>query len=136
MGLAESKLTIGHSRPLVRPDLPSQLPSFSLDSAVFSGDGKAIGFVVTRVDLAKNSTTVTVPVKFCYRPSENSLVYVGSDESILTFTKDYNSGKVICRVEIAGQPPVVRVCVTNYEPIDEKSLDYIGDLYKAILPVN
>lgn len=136
MGLVESKLSIGQSRPLVRPDLPSQLPSFSLDSATFTGGEKAIGFVVTRVDLAKNSTTVTIPVKFYYKPAENTLAYVGTDESIITFVRDSCSGKVVCRVEIAGQSPVVRLCVANYEAIDDKILDHIGELYRSPLTIN
>lgn len=131
MGIAESTLNAATTRPLVRPELVAQLPSFSLDSAKFT-DGST-GFIVTRTDLAKNSTTKTVPLKFYYRPSESRLVYVGHDESVITFEKDTASTKVICRVEVVGQSPIIRHCVITYEPLDDRVIDHIGDLYRITL---
>ena len=131
MGIAESTLNAATTRPLVRPELVAQLPSFSLDSAKFT-DGST-GFIVTRVDLAKNSNTKTIPLKFYYRPSESRLVYVGTDESIVTFEKDTASSKVICRVEVVGQSPIVRNCVITYEPLDDRIIDHISDLYRITL---
>ena len=131
MGIAESTLNAATTRPLVRPELVAQLPSFSLDSAKFT-DGST-GFIVTRVDLAKNSTTKTIPLKFYYRPSESRLVYVGTDESIVTFEKDTASSKVISRVEVVGQSPIVRNCVITYEPLDDRIIDHISDLYRITL---
>ena len=131
MGIAESTLKPIAVRPLVRPELVSQLPSFSLDSAKFP-DG-AQGFLVTRTDLAKNSTTKAIVMKFLYRPTETSIIYVGVDDSIVTFQKDLNTGKVICRVEVPGEAPVVRPCVVTYEPIDDISIDTIRELYKLTM---
>jgi hypothetical protein len=127
MGLAESTLKPIAVRPLVRPELVSQLPSFSLDTAKYP-DG-AQGFLVTRTDLAKNSTTKAIVLKFMYRPTETSLVYVGVDDSIVTLQKDLKTGKVICRVEVAGEPAIVRPCVVTYEPIDDMNIDMIRELY-------
>ena len=131
MGLAESTLNTSTTRPLVRPELMSQLPSFSLDSAKFT-DGST-GFVVTRVDIAKNSTTKTIPLKFYYKPSESRLVYVGLDESVISFEKDLVTSKVVCRVEVVGQSPIIRQCVITYEPLDDRVIDHIGDLYRMVL---
>lgn len=127
MGLAESTLKPIAVRPLVRPELVSQLPSFSLDTAKYP-DG-AQGFLVTRTDLAKNSTTKAIVLKFMYRPTETSLVYVGVDDSIVTLQKDLKTGKVICRVEVPGESPIVRPCVVTYEPIDDMNIDQIRELY-------
>ncbi len=131
MGIAESTLNVATTRPLVRPEMMAQLPSFSLDSVKFT-DGST-GFLVTRVDLAKNSTTKQIPLKFYYRPSESRLVYVGTDESVVSFEKDMASGKVICRVEVVGQSPIIRQCVITYEPLDDRVIDHINDLYKITL---
>jgi hypothetical protein len=132
MGLVESTLIPATTRPLVRPEMMAQLPSFSLDSAKFT-DGST-GFVVTRVDLAKNTNTKTIALKFYYKPSDTRLVFVGQDESIVTFEKDIATNKVICRVEVVNQPPIIRQCVSTYEPIDNLILDHVGDLYRITLP--
>ena len=65
-----------------------------------------------------------------YSPSENSYVFVGNDETLVSFVRDRIGGKVVCSVSQA-KDTVVRFCVTNYEPIDDSFIDKIGDLYKA-----
>lgn len=124
MGLTESKYIPETTRPLIAPEGIS-LPSFSLETAKFT-DGST-GFVVTAVDLAKNSTMKTVSTKFCYSPSENVLVFIGNDESVITVAKDRLSTHIVCSVVLSTKETVVRRCVEKYEPVDET--DKIANLY-------
>ena len=127
MGLMESKLYPQTVKALIRQDSLSSLPSFSMDTAKFS-DGSS-GFVITTVDLAKNSSVRTISIKFVYSPSDNSLVFVGKDETVLTFVKDRLTGYVVCSVSSASKENIVRFCVTAYEPLDDAAIDKIGELY-------
>jgi len=97
-----------------------------MDTAKFSNGSS--GFVITSVDIAKNSNVRTVSVKFMYSPAENVLVYVGNDETILTFMKDRLTGKVLCSVSQANDT-IIRFCVTTYEPLEDTQIDMIGTLY-------
>jgi len=98
-----------------------------MDIAKFS-DGSS-GFVITTTDLAKNSDVKTIAVKFLYSPSENSLVFVGKNETIISFVKDRLSGKIVCSVTSQAKESIVRFCVETYESIDDELLDKIKDLY-------
>lgn len=128
MGLMESKLYPQTVKTLVKQD--AQLPSFSVDTAKFS-DGSS-GFVITTVDLAKNSNVRTVSIKFVYSPSDNSYVFVGNDETVLSFVRDRLTGNVVCSVLSLTKENIVRSCVSTYEPIDDAVIDRIGQLYASI----
>ena len=128
MGLMESKLYPQTVKTLIKQDL--QLPSFSVDTAKFS-DGSS-GFVITTVDLAKNSNVRTVSVKFVYSPFDNSYVFVGNDETVLSFVRDRLTGNVVCSVLSLSKENIVRFCVSTYEPIDDAVIDKIGQLYTTI----
>lgn len=125
MGIASSRLTPQATKNLVQQE--SSLPSFSIDSAKFT-DGSS-GFVITTVDLAKNSNVRTISIKFMYSPSDNFYVFVGNDETLISFVRDRIGGKVVCSV-CQAKDTIVRFCVTNYEPIDDAMIDKIKDLYK------
>ena len=127
MGLSESKLQPEIVRPLVRQDSLTPLPSFTLEAAKLS-DGSS-GFVVTTIDLAKNSNVRVVSIKFCYSPSDNSIVFVGNDESVFSFVRDRFTGNVVCSVSSVSKENIIRFCVTTYEPLDDKLIDKIGELY-------
>ena len=127
MGLVESKLEPRVVKAIIRQDSLSTLPSFSMDTAKFT-DGTS-GFVITTTDLAKNTQVHTVSIKFLYSPSEHCLVFVGNDDSTLTFLRDRLSGKVVCSMESRNRDNVVRFCVTTYEPLDDAVIDKIGELY-------
>ena len=127
MGLAESKLQPKVVKAIVRQDSLSTLPSFSMDTAKFT-DGTS-GFVITTTDLAKNIDVHTVSIKFVYSPSEHCLVFVGNDDSTLTFLRDRISGKVVCSIVSHHKDSVVRFCVTTYEPLEDAVIDKIGELY-------
>ena len=94
MGIEQSTLKASTVRPLVRPDSLTPLPSFALDSAKFT-DG-SIGFLVTRVDLAKNVTTQPIGLKLCLKQNETTYIFVGIDDTILTFFIDSTTKKVFC----------------------------------------
>lgn len=123
----ESKLYPQTVKAIIRQDSLTTLPSFSMDTAKFS-DGSS-GFVITTVDLAKNSNVRTISIKFVYSPYENSLVFVGNDETVLSFVKDRMTGGVVCSVSSVSKENIVRFCVTSYEPLDDAVIDKIGDLY-------
>jgi hypothetical protein len=127
MGLAESKLEPKEVKTLVRPDSLSTLPSFSMDTAKFT-DGSS-GFVITTVDLAKNTAQRTISIKFVYSPHEHCLVFVGHDETTLQFVRDRLSSKVVCSVTSKEKDNVIRFCVTTYEPLGDDVIDKIGELY-------
>jgi len=127
MGLVESKLEPRVVKAIIRQDSLSSLPSFSMDTAKFT-DGTS-GFVITTTDLAKNTQVHTVSIKFLYSPSEHCLVFVGNDDSTLTFLRDRLSGKVVCSIESRNRDNVVRFCITTYEPLDDTVVDKIGELY-------
>jgi hypothetical protein len=130
MGLVESKLQPKEVKTLIRPDSLSTLPSFSMDTAKFT-DGSS-GFVITTVDLAKNSAQRTISIKFVYSPYENCLVFVGNDDTTLQFVRDRLSGKVICSVTSREKDNIIRFCVTTYEPLGDEVIDKIGSLYSKV----
>lgn len=127
MGLAESKLNPQTTKPIIIQDTQTPLPSFSMDTAKFS-DGSS-GFVITTLDLAKNSNVRTISVKFVYSPTDNSYVFVGKDETVLSFVRDRETGGVVCSVASVSRENIVRFCVTTYEPINDDVIDKIGQLY-------
>jgi hypothetical protein len=127
MGLIESKISTHSVKPIIKQEGFMTLPSFSMDTAKFS-DGSS-GFVITTVDLAKNSTVRTISVKMVYSPSDNSYVFVGNDETVLSFVKDRISGGVVCSVASISRENIVRLCVATYEPLDDAVIDKIGELY-------
>jgi len=126
MGLVESKLVPQTQKPIIVHEKQT-LPSFSMDTAKFQ-DGSC-GFIITSVDLAKNSTVRTISINFAYSPNDNSITFVGKDETILSFVKDRLSGKIVCSISSVTRETVVRFCVTTYEPIDDVVIDKIGELY-------
>lgn len=130
MGLAESKLDPKEVKTLIRPDSLSTLPSFSMDTAKFT-DGTS-GFVITAVDLAKNSVQRSISIKFVYSPHEHCLIFVGNDETALQFVCDRLSGKVVCSVTSKEKDNVIRFCVTTYEPLGDDIIDKIGELYTKL----
>jgi hypothetical protein len=127
MGLMESKLSPQTVRPIVKQEGFMTLPSFSMDTAKFS-DGSS-GFVITTVDLAKNSSVRTISVKMVYSPSDNIYVFVGNDETVLSFVRDRLSGGVVCSISSVSRENIVRRCVSTYEPLDDTVIDKIGELY-------
>jgi len=128
MGLVESTLKTRSVKPLVRPDSSAPLPSFSLESAKFA-DGR-FGFVVTYVDIAKNTNISTYAVKNVVMKSNNEIVYSCEDDSIFTFITDMITHRVFCFAQRVGiATTVVRQCVTNYENLDNSSIDLIQGLY-------
>jgi len=128
MGLVESTLKAQVVKPLVRPDTITPLPSLAIDSCKFVGG--EVGFLVTTVDLAKNTTAYSIPLKEFFSPAANTLVYLGKDESVLTFTKDYTTAKIYCTLCKVGSGTIlVRQCVTTYETLDDELIDKIASLY-------
>ena len=131
MGLAESTLKAKTIRPIIRADTITPLPSFALDSCIFSDN--SAGFLVTTVDLAKNMTSYSIPVKDLYSPAENTLVYIGKDESSLSFIKDRLTGRVFCKLCISSKGSTfIRVCLTTYDPIDNEVIDKVGTLFSKV----
>lgn len=130
MGIEQSTLKASTVRPLVRPDSLTPLPSFALDSAKFA-DG-SVGFLVTRVDLAKNVTTQPIGLKLCLRPNDTTLLFVGTDDTLLTFFVDLTTKKVFCKVESHSlSSPLLRPCVTTYERLEEAQIDVLQTLYQT-----
>lgn len=130
MGLTESTLKAQTVKPLVRPDSTAPLPSLTLESAKFA-DG-TVGFLVTNIDLAKNTTTISYVLKTLYSPSENTYVFNCADDSVFTFLKDRLSDKVCCIINrVQSNSTVTRVCVTTYEPLGDERIDKIGELYEV-----
>jgi hypothetical protein len=127
MGLMESKLYPQSVKPIIIQDTATPLPSFSMDIAKFS-DGSS-GFIITTIDLARNSNVKTISVKFAYSPSDNSYVFVGKDESVLSFVKDRETGGVVCSIATVARENIVRFCVTTYEPVDEEVVNKISKMY-------
>jgi len=128
MGLVESTLRPQTVKNLVRPDSITPLPSLAIDSCKFT-DG-SVGFLITTVDLAKNTNSYGIAVKDIYSPVENTLVYVGKDESTVTFVKDRLTGKVYCSLcKVGSGTTLVRQCVTTYEPLENELIDKISELY-------
>ena len=129
MGLVESTLKIQAVKPLVRSDLSAPLPLFSVESAVFV-DG-TIGFVITSVDIAKNTNISNYYIKSVHSPADNSFVFACTDDSVFTFTRDRNSDRVFCTIFRANTTStIVRSCIPNYEAIGNEELDKIGTLFK------
>lgn len=128
MGLLESKLYPQTTKAIIKHDSQNLLPSFSMDTAKFS-DGSS-GFVITTIDLAKNSSVRTISVKFVYSPADNSIVFVGNDETILAFVRDRFTNNVVCSITSNSKENIVRFCVTTYEPIEDSVIDKIAELYK------
>jgi hypothetical protein len=129
MGLVESTLKAQTVKNLVRPDSITPLPSLAIDSCKFT-DG-SVGFLVTTVDLAKNTNSYGISVKELYSPIENTLVYLGKDESTVTFVKDRLTGKVYCSLcKVGSGTTLVRQCVTTYEPLENDQIDKIAELFR------
>jgi hypothetical protein len=126
MGLVESTLKTAHVKPLVRADSSAPLPLFNLESAKFT-DGSH-GFVITTVDIAKNTTVYMHVIKTSFNPTDNSIVYVCNDDSIFTFIRDRSSSRVMCQVMRANLI-IIRQCLVNYEAIDVAEIDKIGILF-------
>jgi len=126
MGLTESKPETIKTSRLIKPE--DTLPSFSLEAAKFA---EGSGFIVTATDLAKNSLTRTIKVKFVMSPYENCFVFVGTDESILSFVKDRLSGKVACSISssMGSKENIIRFCTETYDPIDDEVVDKIKALF-------
>ena len=128
MGLTESTLKAQSVKPLVRPDSTAPLPSLTLESAKFA-DG-TVGFLVTSVDLAKNTTSTSYVLKTLYSPSENTYVFNCADDSVFTFLKDRLSDKVCCIINrVNSNSTITRLCVTTYEPLGDEQIDKIAELY-------
>ena len=128
MGLVESTLRAEIVKPLVRPDTITPLPSLTIDTCKFT-DG-SFGFLIKTVDLAKNLSVYSVPLKQLYMPLENVYTYVGKDQTILSFSKDIKSGNVYCvlnRRDSSG--PVICDCVSVYEPIGDEAIDMMSKLF-------
>lgn len=131
MGLVESTLKSELVKPLVRPDSNTQLPLITLESAKFA-DG-SVGFIITNVDIAKNTSVFSYVLKTSYSSSDNTLTYVCADESVFTFVKDRGSSRVFCVVNRFNSPAsIIRQCVSTYEPINIDEIDKIGGLFKLI----
>lgn len=131
MGLVESKLTPMTVKPLVRADTLTPLPSLTIDSCKFSD--ASFGFLVQAVDLAKNMTSYTVSLKKIYQPSNNNFIYLGTDQTSLSFTRDMITGNVYCVLESKkyGQGPLYCECVSIYEPIGDERIDKLSALFKT-----
>jgi hypothetical protein len=131
MGLVGSTLKPQDVKPLVRADTITPLPSLTIDTCKFT-DG-SFGFLIQTVDLAKNMSTYTISLKKLYSPLENVYTYVGNDQTILSFTKDYRSGGVYCILyRQSSSGPVICDCVSSYEPIGNEQIDMIGKLYSSM----
>ena len=131
MGLTESSLRVKTVRPLIRPDNITPLPSLALDSCRFTDN--SYGFLITTVDLAKNMASYSVPLKELYSPSENTLVYIGKDDTTLTFMKDRLTERVFCTIcRSSNSTTVTRTCVTTYDAIDNEDIDRIGSLFNKV----
>jgi hypothetical protein len=128
MGIAGSTLKVQLIRSLVRPDNITPLPSLAIDSCQFTDN--SVGFLVTTVDLAKNMTSYMIPLKDMYSPASNTYVYIGNDESTLTFTKDLISGRVFCTMAKCNNGQMaVRQCVSIYEPLGNEKIDKLAELF-------
>ena len=126
MGLVESTLKTANVKPLVRADSSAPLPLFSLETAKFTNG--SVGFVITTVDIAKNTTVYTHVIKTSFNPSENSILYVSNDDTIFTFTRDRTTKRIFCEVRRSNMI-LVRQCLTNYEPIEDSEIDKIAVLF-------
>lgn len=128
MGLVESSLKTQTVRPLVRPDSSAPLPHFSLESAKFT-NGTA-GFVITCTDIAKNTTVSMHNIKGWYTLVGPFYVFICDDDTVITFSKDVDSGRVFCKVNRANMNTVIiRPCVSLYEPIESEEIDRLSKLY-------
>ena len=129
MGLVESTLKAQTVKNLVRPDSITPHPSLAIDSCKFT-DG-SVGFLITTVDLAKNTNSYGIAIKELYSPAENTLIYLGKDESTVTFIKDRLTGKVYCSLcKVGSGTTLVRQCVTTYEPLENEQIDKIAELFR------
>lgn len=118
MGVAPSTMEVRTSRPIVRPpNSPPVLPNFAVNLARFNDN--SCGFVVTYVDLAKNSNTQTFIMTEYYKPTENSLVILTKEDAIFTFERDIKKGPFYCRIQTQTSPPIVRPCESNFTTTDE-----------------
>ena len=131
MGLAESTLKVKTVRPLVRPDNITPLPSLSIDSCRFTDN--SVGFLITTVDLAKNMSSYMIPLKDMYSPAENTFVYIGRDETSLTFTKDRLTGRVFCTLCRVNGSTIMRACVTTYDALENEEIDRLASLFSKVL---
>ena len=131
MGITTSNLKVKTVRPLIRPDNITPLPSLALDSCRFTDN--TVGFLITTVDLAKNMASYSITLKDIYSPAENTLIYIGKDDTIISFTKDRLTGRVFCSISrLSNGDTVVRACVTTYDPIEDEQIDRIGALFSKV----
>jgi hypothetical protein len=133
MGGIESTLKATTVRPIVRSDSLSPLPTFALDTAKFS-DG-SVGFLATKTDLAKNVTTQNIVLKHCIQTTETSYLFIGTDDTLLTFMVDLLTKKVYCKVESGGSV-ILRPCVTTYEALEDSKIDILVQLYRHSKPLS
>ena len=71
-----------------------------------------------------------IQLKEVYSPAQNTLVYLGKDESTLTFTKDLLTNRVFCSLcNFLKGTTVVRQLLTTYEPLDNTDIDRIATLF-------
>jgi hypothetical protein len=132
MGLAESTLKIKTLRPIVRPDSIARLPSFAVDSCIFTDN--SVGFLITAVDLAKNTASFPIPIKGVISPVENTLIYLGQDDTIFTFIKDRLSGRVYCSISrVSNGASVMRECLATYEPLENEDIDRLASLFSKVV---
>ena len=131
MGIIESTLKVESLKYIIKPEPDSRLPHLTVECAKFADE--KIGFVVTNVDIAKNSSVTNYVVNTSYSPLENTLVYVCTDESVFTFSRDRVSERVFCIMNSSkGLATLVRQCNNLYEPIGNDELDKIGALYRPL----
>ena len=121
MGGIESTLKATTVRPIVRSDSLSPLPTFALDTAKFS-DG-SVGFLQHIV------------LKHWIQTSETSYLFIGTDDTVLTFMVDLITKKVYCKVESGGSV-ILRPCVTTYEPLEDSKIDILVQLYRHSKPLS
>jgi hypothetical protein len=126
MGLVESTLKTTIVKPLVRADSSAPLPLFSLESAKFTNG--SVGFVITTVDIAKNTAIYTHSIKTSFNPTENCILYVCDDDTIFTFIRDRYTKRVFCEVRRLNMH-IIRNCLTNYESIEHDEIDKIAKLF-------
>jgi len=128
MGLVESTLRSEIVKPLVRPDTMS-LPSLTIDTCKFTNG--SFGFLIKVTDLAKNTTVYNVLLKSVYSPIENVYIYVGHNQTILSFSKNRLTASVYCILNMPNSPgPVVCDCISSYDAIGEEQIDQLAKLFQ------
>jgi hypothetical protein len=128
MGLTESTLNPMIVKPLVSPDSKSPLPHFNLEAAKFTN--RSSGFVITYIDIAKNTTISTHNIKMSYTLFGPIYIFICDDDTVISFFKDLDSKRVFCKVNRANSKTVIiRQCVSMYQPIESEEIDKLAKLY-------